>query len=134
LDLHTPKTKRGRLKSNFEAVFILGGLCDFFIISTRLLAPLGELVAKSLHSVSGSAPQQVIDYRYNIRGWLTRINNSNLNTTTDGGPKDYFGMELSYNTSAGTGNAGVFNGNISAARWSLNQEGKTLFQDITTDI
>ena len=67
---------------------------------------LGQLVDKGLHSVNGSAPMQSVDYRYNIRGWLTSINNSQLSndplSNNDAG--DFFGMNLAYNEELGTGN------------------------------
>lgn len=64
---------------------------------------------------------QAVDYRYNIRGWLTSINNAQLNS--DGGitnddTNDYFGMEMLYNTAeSGLGNTSLYNGSISAAKW-----------------
>jgi RHS repeat-associated protein len=68
---------------------------------------LGQLVDKGLHSVNGSTPMQSVDYRYNIRGWLTSMNNSQLTsdglTNDDAG--DFFGMNLAYNEELGTGNA-----------------------------
>ena len=40
---------------------------------------LGELIEKTLHIEEGTdTAWQSIDYQYNIRGWLTRINQSNL--------------------------------------------------------
>ncbi|MBL0233511.1 MAG: hypothetical protein IPQ08_07580 [Chitinophagaceae bacterium] len=44
---------------------------------------LGSLVDKKLHSTNGITYLQSVDYRYNIRGQLTSINNSTL--TSDGG-------------------------------------------------
>lgn len=66
---------------------------------------------------------QSVDYRYNIRGWLSSMNNAALSndgqTNDDAG--DLFGMELLYNQQdAGLGNSGQYNGNISAIRWSNN--------------
>ncbi len=62
---------------------------------------------------------QVIDYRYNIRGWLTRINNSDLSPGQVGDPKDYFGMNLIYEQpDASLANTAQYNGNISAMKWS----------------
>ena len=85
----------------------------------RAYNELGELVTKKLHSTNnGSTFKQHVDYRYNIRGWLSRINNSNLNTA-DGGPNDYFGMEFGYNNDLGLGTfTPQYNGNISATKWS----------------
>jgi RHS repeat-associated protein len=64
---------------------------------------------------------QSVDYRYNIRGQLTSINNSKL--ANDGGitndnANDVFGMDLLYHqTDANLGNTAKFNGNISAVKW-----------------
>jgi RHS repeat-associated protein len=67
---------------------------------------------------------QTVDYRYNIRGWLTSINNAQLladNGITNNDSNDLFGMELFYNQSdAGIANASQYNGNISAIKWSPN--------------
>lgn len=53
---------------------------------------LGQQVEKKLHSTNGSSYLQKIDYRYTIRGWLSRINDRGLSE-----PSDLFGMELIYN-------------------------------------
>ena len=81
---------------------------------------LGQLVTKNLHGEDESSYKQQVDYRYNIRGWLTRINDSDL-SIVEGGPKDYFGMELGYNESIGIAAGLQHNGNISAIKWSTNQ-------------
>ncbi|MBL6447476.1 hypothetical protein JMN32_14250 [Fulvivirga sp. 29W222] len=91
---------------------------------------LGELVEKNLHK--GEQDQyfaQYVDYSYNIRGWLKSINNARLEDNADNNPndpspllseKDYWGMELSYEDNAGTGNGNYFNGNVSAMKTSYN--------------
>ncbi|NVO11011.1 MAG: hypothetical protein HXX16_13705 [Bacteroidales bacterium] len=73
---------------------------------------LGQLQQKKL---GGNI--QSVDYKYNIRGWLTRINDpDNMGT-------DLFGMRLLYNdTDASLGGTAQFNGNISATVW--NTQGK----------
>ncbi|MEJ0055861.1 MAG: hypothetical protein WDN75_09555 [Bacteroidota bacterium] len=84
---------------------------------------LGQLVDKKLHSAdNGSSFKQSTDYRYNIRGWLTAINNSSLanDGITNDDTNDLFGMELGYNKSIDTGNDLLFNGNISGMKWSQN--------------
>lgn len=101
---------------------------DYVLLSSNEYNELGQVVTKKLHSTEPeSTPEasrtykQDVDYRYNIRGWLTRINNSDLNNTIDGGPRDYFGMNLIYNeTDADLNNTPQFNGNISATKWSTN--------------
>ena len=93
---------------------------------------LGQLVDKKLHSTqaNGSDARQSIDYRYNIRGWLTSINsadlssaNTNINDDSDITKSDLFGMELAYEKPVATltdENDLQFNGNISAITYSNN--------------
>jgi len=96
-----------------ERMLFLGG---------RSYNELGQLVTKKLHSTdNGSNFKQQLDIRYNIRGWPTRVNNSDLNNASDGGPRDYFGMELGYNNDLGVGTVTPqYNGNISAVKFSTN--------------
>ncbi|WP_245536711.1 polymorphic toxin type 33 domain-containing protein [Solitalea canadensis] len=71
---------------------------------------LGQQIKKQLHSENnGSSYLQTVDYAYNIRGWLTKINDANLTDITD-----QFGLELKYN---GNGAASQYNGNISEMTW-----------------
>jgi RHS repeat-associated protein len=84
---------------------------------------LGQLVDKQLHNVSGTTYLQSIDYRYNIRGQVTSINNSKLNndsgtTNTNDDTNDLFGMLLLYDkTDANLVNTPWFNGKLSAVKW-----------------
>jgi hypothetical protein len=60
---------------------------------------LGQLVEKGI-GVNAGMPVQSIDYRYNIRGWLSNINQSDLgndNGTRNNDTNDLFGMEILYN-------------------------------------
>jgi RHS repeat-associated protein len=84
---------------------------------------LGQLITKKLHSENeGTSFKQHVDMRYNIRGWLTRINNADLTPDQSNDPRDHFGMNLSYNEPVSTlNNTPQFNGNISAMRWSNSQ-------------
>lgn len=93
------------------------------LLSLNVYNELGQLVDKKLHSTiaTGADAKQSIDYRYNIRGWIKTINNSELaNNSTNDDANDLFGMELAYNTDLGTGNTSLLqhNGNISAMKWS----------------
>jgi len=89
---------------------------------------IGQLVDKKLYSTDPiSTPddqrhfKQSTDYRYNIRGWLTSINDSQLTVSDPNSNRDLFGMNLSYNdVVSGLSNQQMFNGNISAIRWSNN--------------
>ena len=87
---------------------------------------LGQVVDKKLgYDYANNSYIQSIDYRYNIRGWLTNINNRNLsnnewldNSTpnSDTEPADEFGLELKYE--GGSTAPGRYNGNISGAIWN----------------
>ncbi|MCD4794029.1 MAG: DUF6443 domain-containing protein, partial [Bacteroidales bacterium] len=68
---------------------------------------LGQLVIKKLHK-NGSSFLQEIDYEYNIRGWLTHINDPESRGS------DFFAMKLKYNT----GSNKQYNGNISGIDWN----------------
>jgi RHS repeat-associated protein len=106
------------------------------LLSKARFNELGQQVDKDLHSTNnGLSFIQSIDYRYNIHGWLTHINNSDLSndmgvtnpetglppadgTNDDDG--DLWGMQLKYNTvttgiSATT--AKQFSGNVSEKHW-----------------
>lgn len=97
------------------------------LVARHTYNELGQLVDKDLHSVSGTPFQQSVDYRHNIRGWLTSINDASLandgiiNDDIVDSNKDYFGMNLAYNTTdLGVGNTPLFNGNITGVVWSHN--------------
>ncbi len=82
---------------------------------SNLYNELGELVDKSIHSVAGSPFLQSVDYRYAIRGWMTRMNST---AGTDAGdPTDYFALELAYNNTFGALNSGRNDGFITGAKW-----------------
>ncbi|NVM62239.1 RHS repeat-associated protein [Mucilaginibacter sp. SG538B] len=80
---------------------------------------VGQLRFKRLHSInSGANYLQIIDYRYNPRGWLSSINNANLNSDgglTNNDSSDKFGEELSYD--GATTAAKQYGGNIATAVW-----------------
>ncbi|SUX46675.1 DUF6443 domain-containing protein [Chryseobacterium indoltheticum] len=74
---------------------------------------LSQLKNKKVGGTSLGSGLQQVDYTYNIRGWMTKINNPN---DLSGG--DLFGYEIKYtnpeNTSLSTGR---FNGNIAEIDW-----------------
>ena len=81
-------------------------------LSSNWYNGVGQLAGKNLH-VQGGEVRQSLDYRYHIRGWLSKIND----TEQVGG--DYFAQELRY---AQGGNNAQYNGNISEVRW-VNAQG-----------
>lgn len=129
LETHTVKTTnsydpKGRLLTVSESI---DGSS-----SVRLVAyeynELGQIVDKKLgYNPSDATYLQSLDYRYNIRGWLTNINNRNLyegwlddsdpNSDPDAS-KDLFGLELKYATSDNDAAHRLYNGNISGVIWN----------------
>lgn len=108
----------GRLLKTFHKI----GTNQEVLLSENKYNELGQLIDKNLHVVDNT-PKQSVDYRYNIRGWLTSINNSALsedNGVTNDDSGDLFGMQLAYNQDIGLGNPALFNGNIGATKWSNN--------------
>ncbi|BDB55419.1 hypothetical protein GENT5_17240 [Flavobacterium ammoniigenes] len=84
---------------------------------------LGKLTSKKVGNTS-ALPLQKVDYSYNIRGWLTKINEiGNLQQGTD--PADLFGFKINYNTVDGNVNAAnkLYNGNIAETFWSTATDG-----------
>ncbi|WP_044240840.1 PKD domain-containing protein, partial [Flexithrix dorotheae] len=79
---------------------------------------LGELTSKALgEDIDGVF--ETIDYSYNIRGWLSEINN--VDSISIPGYERYFAMELHYDV-AGSENI-QYNGNIGAVNWKSKLDG-----------
>lgn len=110
----------GRIKKAFHAI---NG--NEILLAAYNYNELGQVIEKNLHSTNaGSSFLQSIDYRYNIRGWLTSINNSQLSNDgiTNNDTDDLFGMNLVYNQETltgvdGTNSTPLYDGRITAARW-----------------
>ena len=82
---------------------------------------------KTKRLVNGSLQTQIVDYTYNIRGWLTSINDPDDVGSVLG--KDLFGMRLYYNDKVKDNNGNLivdntlaYNGNISAIYWQNTPE------------
>jgi RHS repeat-associated protein len=88
---------------------------------------LSQVIDKKVHSINnGTSFIQSMDYRYNIHGSLTSINNIDLandmtadplnGTNDDTG--DLWGMQLNYNTNtAGVNGTKQYTGNVSEKKW-----------------
>lgn len=89
---------------------------------TRMLAqnsydPLGRLHQKEVGNpnILMGTPLQIVDYKYNIRGWLTDINNVNNLNQSGGGAIDLFAFKINYDQVDDNVNGAVkplYNGNI----------------------
>ena len=86
------------------------------LIVSNTYDELGKLTSKKVGGtdVTGSIGLQKVDYAYNIRGWLTDINNAN-NLTQIGDPQDLFAFKINYNAPSTA--IALFNGNISETLW-----------------
>ncbi|MGN7758086.1 DUF6443 domain-containing protein [Chryseobacterium sp. 22532] len=101
------------------------------ILAQNKYNELSQLENKKVGGVSLASPLQTIDYKYNIRGWMTNINDpANLGT-------DLFGYKINYNQVEGlevpdASDSGLkvkakYNGNIAEVSWkTLTQENEPL--------
>ncbi|MFM8912938.1 MAG: DUF6443 domain-containing protein, partial [Flammeovirgaceae bacterium] len=95
-------------------------------IATYRYNELGQLVEKNLGGMGATGAEgflQSIDFKYNIRGWLTHINNSELkyDALHNNDNDDVFGMELLYNkTDNALGNIAQYDGTVAAVKWQHN--------------
>ncbi|SIT20346.1 RHS repeat-associated core domain-containing protein [Chryseobacterium ureilyticum] len=78
---------------------------------------LSQLTTKKVGGISFGSPLQTINYQYNIRGWMTQINDpANLNGKL-------FGYAMRYNNPINTGYAPAqYNGNISEIEWKTSND------------
>ena len=87
------------------------------LLSENTYDELGQLISKKVGNTS-SSPLQKVDYSYNIRGWMTGINDiTDLKTSTE---NDLFAFKLSYNSVDNAPNSNfvpLYNGNISETYW-----------------
>jgi RHS repeat-associated protein len=111
---------RDRLKQTFQSN---NGAAEQ-LVGQYAYNEIGQLTDKSLHEKSGGGFLQSVDFRYTIRGWLSRINNSGLSAEADdNGVNDVFGMEMVYNTAISglTSTPDLrFDGRLSAVKWKTN--------------
>ncbi|REC61229.1 RHS repeat-associated core domain-containing protein [Chryseobacterium pennae] len=85
------------------------------ILAVNNYNELSQIRSKQIGG-TGSNPIQTVDYTYNIRGWVTGINNpSNLND-------DLFGYTIKYNNPESS-SSGKFNGNIAQIDWKASDDG-----------
>ncbi|MBL7864804.1 MAG: fibronectin type III domain-containing protein, partial [Cyclobacteriaceae bacterium] len=101
------------------------------IISKLEYNEIGQVIRKRLHSEDdGATFLQNIDFRYNIRGWMTHMNNLPVDDSND-----YFGMELAYNGAvpSGGGNPTRKDGMITAVNWKEDLSEKRRLYNFTYD-
>ena len=104
------------------------------MVSKNEYNEIGQPVDKKLHSTDGGTTfKQSVDYRYNIRGWLYKVNEADVSSVAAGdATADYFGMELGYqNILTGTTAKRKYSGDISAVQWSKGDGGTARRQAYT---
>jgi len=79
------------------------------MISSMIYDELGQLVQKKVGNTE-KAPLQTVDYKYNVRGWLTDINDVNHIGN------DLFSFKINYD-SPQHGATPLYNGNIAETKW-----------------
>ncbi|WP_281925867.1 DUF6443 domain-containing protein, partial [Flavobacterium collinsii] len=91
------------------------------VLASNTYDDLGQLIVKNVGNSAG-APLQKVQYSYNIRGWLTGINNvENLQQNTD--PVDLFAFKINYDKQPGNSQIqALYNGNISETYWKTNTD------------
>ena len=84
---------------------------------------LGQLLAKNVGGtdVTGVQTLQKVNYAYNIRGWLTAINDVD-NLMPSATEKDLFAFKINYNNPETA--TPLFNGNISETFWKTDSDNK----------
>lgn len=90
-------------------------------LAANIYDDLGRLTSKRQHN-----SQQYNDYAYNVRGWLTQINDPDVASTSS----KLFAMKLFYDidmTATLTG-AAQYNGNINGIKWRLYNNGSNQYK------
>jgi len=87
------------------------------ILAQNTYNELSQLESKKVGGVVATAPLQQIDYKYNIRGWMTKINDpADLNGKL-------FGYTIRYNNPINTSYAPArYNGNIAEVDWRTSND------------
>ncbi|MFH6959388.1 DUF6443 domain-containing protein [Flavobacterium aquidurense] len=93
---------------------INGGIVQ--LLTSNSYDPLGQLERKYVVDSIGNARQKV-DFSYNIRGWLTGINDTD-NLQHDSDPADLFAFKINYSNQSGNSAVdALYNGNIAETFW-----------------
>ena len=88
----------------------------------------GQLKQKSLHGTVGNGIQN-LNYSYNIRGWLEKINDPDTNPSSTSTQK--FNLGLYYNSvPSGLSVDAQYNGNISAMVWNTPEQSGALSPNV----
>jgi RHS repeat-associated protein len=91
------------------------------LLAANTYTEMGQLLSKNVGgtTINGSSGLQKIDYTYNIRGWLTGINDTARLLDANAAQPDLFAFKINYNTldNNQTDVKKLYNGNIAETRW-----------------
>jgi RHS repeat-associated protein len=96
------------------------------VISENTYDELGKLITKGIGGKTTQNRLQNVDFQYNIRGWLTDINNTNFLGD------DLFAFKINYNTVDHSGTK-LYNGNISETEWRTKNDNTLRWYRYTYD-
>ncbi|ABQ05691.1 DUF6443 domain-containing protein [Flavobacterium johnsoniae] len=97
---------------------INGGAVE--LLASNTYDDLGQLISKKTGNSTGN-PLQKVDYKYNIRGWLTAINQTG-NLQADLGLTDLFAFKINYDKPSSSDITSLYNGNISETAWRTSSD------------
>ncbi|MCG8309084.1 MAG: RHS repeat-associated core domain-containing protein, partial [Cytophagales bacterium] len=103
---------------------------DRILVGSKEYNERGQLKAHNIHAtnVGETTFLQSVDLTYNLKGWLTKVNNGNFDASESEAEQDLFGMGLYYNESvSGYSNTARHNGSISAMTWKTDNEKEHLY-------
>jgi RHS repeat-associated protein len=99
------------------------------LLAANTYTEMGQLLSKNVGgtTVDGSSGLQKVDYTYNIRGWLTGINDTRELQDSEAAQPDLFAFKINYNTldNNQTDVKKLYNGNIAETRWRTNFDNLT---------
>lgn len=107
-------------KKNYSQTITVNGVAQpKVMLLSQTYNEIGQMIKRGLHSAVSPYTSflQNVDYRYNPRGWLSSINNSDLSNdqgVTNADTTDLFGMNILYNEA--TTVTPQYNSNISTIR------------------
>ena len=107
------------------------------LLAANTYTEMGQLLSKNVGgtTINGSSGLQKVDYTYNIRGWLTGINNTRDLQDNENAQPDLFAFKINYNT-LDNNQADVkklYNGNIAETRWRTDFDNLTRSYGYTYD-
>ncbi|HEY8897222.1 MAG TPA: DUF6443 domain-containing protein, partial [Niastella sp.] len=109
------------------------------LIAENSYDALGQLRIKKLGTKPGDPgnPLEILDYDYNIRGWVVGMNRAELSAAGSNTNSRYFGFELGYdkknNRAARSFSDAQYNGNITGMIWKSKGDGIRRKYDFSYD-